>query len=201
MTEPASRLMAAAFDPTARVFVAMDSRPTGLTDVAPSGLSPLLRALLTIDGTVTQFLESYQAEPVNVVLIDQQACTADVSAAWLVCNEAEAVLRRRSLLVGAESNQLYAFAESVIVTSRLAPGMREGLEAEPGGLGKIILDSALETRREALWFGSEPARDLPPQVQAYAPSEFLTRSYRIFAGGRPMMQVTERFPWSDSGQS
>jgi chorismate-pyruvate lyase len=193
--------MAAAFDPTARVFVAMGSRPTGLTDVDPGGLSPLLRALLTIDGTVTQFLESYQAEPVRVELIDQQACTAGVSAPWLACNEAEAALRRRSILVGAESNRLYAFAESVIVTSRLAHGMREGLEAEPGGLGKIILDSALETRREALWFGSEPARELPPQVQIYGPPAFLTRSYRIFAGGLPMMQITERFPWSESGHS
>ena len=193
--------MAATFDPTARVFVAMDSRPTALMDVDPAGLSPLLRALLTIDGTVTQFLESYQAEPVQVELIDQQACAAGASATWLACEEAEAALRRRSILVGTESNRLYAFAESVIATSRLAPGMREALVAEPGGLGKIILDSALETRREALWFGSEPACELPPQVQIYGPTAFLTRSYRIFAGGLPMMQITERFPWSESGHS
>jgi len=193
--------MAAAFDPTARVFVAMGSRPTGLADVDPAALSPLLRALLTIDGTVTQFLESYQAEPVQVELIDQQACTtAGAWAAWLACDAEEAALSRRSILVGVESNRLYAFAESIIVTSRLAPGMREGLEAEPGGLGKIILDSGLETRREALWFGSEPAADLPPQVQVHGPTAFLTRSYRIFAGGYPMMQVTERFPWPEAGR-
>jgi len=191
--------MAAAFDPTARVFVAMGSRPAGLTDVDPARLSPLLRALLTIDGTVTQFLESYQAEPVQVELIDQQACTAGAAAAWLACDEDAAALHRRSVLVGSKSSRLYAFAESVIVTSRLAPGMHEGLQAEPGGLGKIILDSALETRREALWFGGEPAaRELPPQVQLYEPTGFLTRSYRIFAGGHPMMQITERFPWTES---
>ena len=173
----------------------MDERPAGLRHVDPLGLSAFLRALLTIDGTVTQFIEAYTAERVRIALLDQHGEAAGAAARWLDCDPADDALRRRSLLLGASSGRLYAYAESLIVPGRLPAAMRDGLATEPGGLGKIIVDSALETRRECLWFGEDvPRADLPPDLVPEMPAAFLTRSYRILAAGQPMMQITEHFP-------
>ena len=194
MTEPASESRAP-FDPVARLFIAMDQRPESLAPVSVCALSPFQRALLVIDGTVTTFIEAYASEPVSIVRIDQYPGHAQGDARWLACEPAEAVIRRRTLLRGAVSDTLYAYATSVIVPARLSSRMRTGLEAEPEGLGKILLDSGLETRREGLWYGQEELTDLPAALDLPV-MQCLSRSYRVFAGGLPLMLITERFPLS-----
>ncbi len=192
MTEPASESRAC-FDPVGASFVAMDQRPASLAPVSVSVLSPFQRALLVIDGTVTTFIEAYASEPVSIVRVDQHASHAQAEARWLACEPAEAVLRRRTLLKGSMSGTVYAYATSVIVPARLSSQMRAGLEAEPEGLGKILLDSGLETRREGLWYGQEVLADLPAALD-FPVMKCLSRSYRVFAGGLPLMLITERFP-------
>ena len=192
MTEPASESRVP-FDPVSGLFVAMDQRPESLAPVAVGALSPFLRALLVIDGTVTTFIEAYASEPVRIVRVDQHPSHAQGDARWLACEPAEAVIRRRTLLTGAVSSRLYASATSVIVPARLSSRMRSGLEAEPEGLGKILLGSGLETRREGLWYGQEALADLPATLDLPV-MQCLSRSYRVFAGGLPLMLITERFP-------
>ena len=172
----------------------MHARPSQLADVDLAMLSPFLRALLTIDGTVTQFIEAYMMERVLIRVLAQSPEPAGESAQWLDCATDSVALRRRSMLVGADTDRLYAYAESLLLPGRLSADMRAGLEQEPGGLGKIILNSAIETRREALWFGQETPPALPESVARYAPPAFLTRSYRVMTAEQPIMQITERFP-------
>ena len=59
---------------------------------------------------------------------------------------------------------------------------------------RILIDTGAETRREGLWFGREQPAAHPVEVAALCTGPWLTRSYRVVAGGRPLMQITERFP-------
>jgi chorismate-pyruvate lyase len=184
-----------AFDPTSGLFVAQKSRPAVLLDVDLQNLNPFLRTLLVIDGTVTKFLEAFAMESMVVRRLGQVSRFLDSDDEWLETRAGEKIVNRRVMLIGNATGRLYTYAESAIVHGRLSAQMQDGLDNEAGGLGKILLDSELETRREGLWFGRERPEDLPAQVQALWESDFLTRTYRVIANGAPLMAITERFPY------
>jgi len=184
----------AAFDPTAELFFAQSHRPAELNDVDFADLSPLLRALLVTDGTVTKLLEAYALEPMVVQRLGQYTKCLDAADDRLGLEAGEEILVRSVMLVGAESQRLFVFAESLIVPGNLPLPIREGLHSETGGLGKILLDSGLETRREGLWYGKGRPAEIPAPVADLCAGDFITRSYRIIAGGVPLMLITERFP-------
>lgn len=190
----------APFDPVARLFLAQDRRPAGLSSVTPAELSPLQRALLVIDGTVTSFLSAWAMEPVVVRQLGQQSAVLPganaPAAAWLDAPAGTVVMERAVLLLGADSQRLFAFAESVICTGRLPAPLRAGLESGGLSLGQLLLLPGFESRREGLWYGRERPAALPPAVAALTAPDFLTRTYRVSAASRPLMVITERFPWA-----
>jgi len=185
------------FDPTFGVFIAQDSRPEGLSCISPEALSPLQRSLLLIDGTVTKFLEAYLLEPVRVTRLEQSNRVLDQDDQWLQAPAGTDLIDRCVMLCGAESGQLLTYAESTIVTGRLTPSMLRGLavDTDMGGLGRILLESRLESRRESLWFGQESPRSrLHCQAAKLYDGACLLRTYRIIVSGHPLMVITERFP-------
>jgi len=184
----------AVFDPATGVFIAQDHRPAALRDVNLRDLSPLLRALLVIDGTVTKFLEAYTLEPVTVTRLSQRCTVIKDQHHWLQAAAGARIIDRQVMLTGSETGRLYAYARSSIVPDRLSETMCLGLDAEPGGLGKIMLDGELETRREGLWYGCEQLPDVPPPVAELYTGDFVTRTYRVFADALPLMMITEHFP-------
>jgi chorismate-pyruvate lyase len=184
----------AAFDPATELFVAQSRRPAELSDINFADLSPLLRVLLVTDGTVTKLLEAYALEPVTVRRLDQYTKCLDAADDYLGLEAGEELLVRSVMLVGTESQRLYVFAESLIAPGNLPVPIRERLQTETGGLGKILLDSGLETRREGLWYGKERPVGVPESVASLCAGDFITRSYRIISGGLPLMLITERFP-------
>ena len=186
------------FDPTDGVFIAQNSRPATLQDVNLGAINPFVRALLIIDGTVTKYIEAYTNEPVTVHLLEQTSHALCDDHQWLDAQRGAQVVCRQSMLVGDQTGCLRAFAESLIAVERLSPRMRQGLDSEPGGLGKILFDSGIETRREGLWFGREQLTELPGPVGALCDGDFLARTYRVIAGGAPLMMITERFPYHDN---
>lgn len=194
VSDPAGDFGGAVFDPSQGLFVAQDERPGALSDVRLDTLSPLLRALLVIDGTVTKFLEAYTLEPIDILRLDQTTANLTQADSWLDAPVGAALVHRFTVLVGRESDRLYVYAESRIMFDRLSTSMQAGLEVERGGLGKILLDSAAETRREGLWYGAETRSDLRPEVAQRCDGAFVTRAYRVIANGMPLMMITERFP-------
>lgn len=196
---------AAAFDPVAGLFLGQGRRPGALASVESADLSPLQRALLAIDGTVTSFLSAWALEPIVVQSLSQRAAvlpdgdapiggTASI-APWLDAPAGTPVIERAVLLLGADSQRLFAFAESVICPDRLPAALRAGLQSGGLSLGQLLLMPGFESRREGLWYGRERPASVPAAVAALAPADFLTRTYRVTAGSRPLMVITERFPW------
>lgn len=191
---------AAPFDPAAGLFVAQDRRPPHILSVRPAELSPLLRTLLVIDGTVTTFLSAWALEALAVQPIRQQATTLPVAGlpsagSWLHADPGAPVLERSVMLVGTGSQRLLAFAESVICTDRLPPPLQAGLLSGGLSLGQLLRMPGFESRREGLWYGREQPANLPPAVAALTGPDFLTRTYRVSSGSQPLMLITERFPW------
>ena len=182
------------FDPTRDVFIAQSNRPAGIPDISLDILTPFQRALLVIDGTVTSFIEAYRMERVKIEKLGQEFRMMHEGHQWLELPAGGRVLERRVMLTGTDSGCLYADAKSLIVFERLPVDMQEGLDNEPRGLGRILLDSDVETRREGLWYGRETIGDLPAAVAGLHDGEFLSRTYRIITGHLPLMAITERFP-------
>jgi chorismate-pyruvate lyase len=183
------------FDPVAGFFLAQADRPAGLESVIAAELTPLQRALLVIDGTVTTFLEAWALEPVVVTRLWQRPQTLVAADRWLDLPAGATVTERAVLLSGARSRGFFAFAESRINARHLPVAMHGALEAGTAGLGQILLASGLDSRREGLWCGREQLKLLPEAVAALTDGDFLTRSYRVTAGGLPLMVITERFAW------
>ncbi len=68
------------------------------------------------------------------------------------------------------------------------------LEQEPAGIGRALLNSQIENRRKILWCGDEQLPDLPNEIHQLTGGKFLSRTYRIIAGGQPIMLINEKFP-------
>jgi chorismate-pyruvate lyase len=182
------------FDPLSDLTTAQPARPAHLGLVNLRTLSPYLRALLVTDGTVTKFIEAYTMEPVDICRLSQGVRTLPSDDLWLQAPAGTMVLRREVVLRGKYSRTVFAHAVSVMVESRLPADVRQRLDVEGDGLGRILNDSRLETRREVLWFGRERSGQKSESEPLGTTGEVITRTYRIVHGGRPVVLVCERFP-------
>lgn len=182
------------FDPFADLLSAQGSRPCALQPVNLRTLTPFQRALVSMDGTVTKFIEAYTLEPVESTLLSQQTQRLPADHPWLELAAQSEVVARQVLLRGRYSATVYAYAVSLLAPTRLPPHLLHDLEKEPAGLGRVLLNSQIENRREILWYGRETIGDLPEEVARYTGNEFISRTYRIIAGDQPLMLINEKFP-------
>ena len=180
------------------LFVAQFAKPPDLEEMNLSQLTPFQRALLVIDGTVTQFIEAYTFSPVEVVLLHQEAQTLSTDHAWLDAKkETEVVVRQVVLQTDQKDVQqptVHAYATSIVVLDRIPPIIREGLTLKGRGLGQLLQRSGLESRRDLLWWGLKGPKDLPEALVYLEGKPFLSRTYRIVTDGQPIMLINEQFP-------
>jgi chorismate-pyruvate lyase len=181
-------------DPLEELFTAQFAAPAELRPVNLRAITPYHRALMSIDGTVTKFIEAFRMEPVNVSVVSQEYRILAEDHEWLDAPQGAPVIAREVVLRGALSNRFYAFAPSLLVVDRLPDGVREQLDVHPQGIGRIIAEANLETRREILWYGREQLDPPPPGTRH---DMYLSRTYRIVAEGRPLMLINEKFPTGD----
>ena len=184
------------FDPLAEIAQGNFANREELQEVNLRVLTPFQRALLVIDGTVTRFIEAYTMEPVEVQRIRQDACAPRDEHRWLGADSSSEILEREVLIRGGYSGTLYVYAISHVMTGRLSPRIRDRLEVQGEGIGRIFEDEKLETRREVLWFGRERLKALPAALEPEGQTEFISRAYRIIVGGHPVVIINERFPVS-----
>lgn len=181
-------------------YVAQCRRPDELKPVDFAALPPFYRALLVMDGTLTQFVEAYHGEPVSSTSIRQHTEPLAAYDEWLGAPAGLPVMTRHVLLTGARTRRLYAYAESRIVSDRLPPCLRDAIDGSAELLGRIMRACRTETYRELLWHGEEYPTHLPDGLDAYLGARFLTRSYQVIARGRPLMVITEKFPLPDPNE-
>ena len=184
----------AAFDPADGLFVAQFDRPAGLEPLNMRALPPMLRALAVIDGTVTKFLEAYMMEPIEVTTLGQAEQTLENAQEWLEMRAGNDVLARHVTLRGSYSKRLYAYAISITNPHAIPRDIRAAMEIQGGSVGRILLSSRVEQRREVLWYGKDSADSLPDEVRTIYEGDLLSRAYRIVVEGRPVIMIIEKFP-------
>ncbi len=180
------------------LFTCQEARPEALTDIELARLTPFQRALLATDGTVTRFIETYTLSPVEITLLHQEEQTLPDGHIWLELSCSGEVVFREVLLqtpaAAGQSQRIHAYAVSEIVPHRLPKYLWDGVTSGKQGLGRLLLTSRLETRRELLWWGVEQGVNLPDVIKPLESESFLSRTYRIVADGIPLMLITEKFP-------
>lgn len=143
-------------------------------------LPPFLRTLLVADGTVTKSLEAFFWEKVNVETVAQDDHELDHKIKSIEARAGDHVLKRKVMLRGEKSEQIYAYATSYLRLETLDAEVKESLLSGKIGIGELLREIGLETYREIIDFGEEP--------------EMVYRTYVIHIGGKPIIQITERFP-------
>jgi len=182
------------FDPFADLMAVQEAMPAHWQPVNLWTLSPFQRALVSIDGTVTKFIEAYMLEPIEIVRLHQREQQLQREHLWLAASAGTSVIARQVLLRGRYSATIYAYAVSLLLVDRLPADVLRGLDVDPSGIGRILLNSQLENRREILWYGRETIADLPESIEVCTGNHFISRTYRILVGNRPIMLINEKFP-------
>jgi chorismate-pyruvate lyase len=164
-----------------------------MTAEAPR-LTRFQRMLVSTDGTVTQLLEIYAGEAVEVVKLAQVLDTAGDGDVELGPLADDKVLRREVLLVGAASGRVLLHARAVVAIARVDATLVDALMATDTPLGLLLAERRTETFREVLQVDREPAAGLARHFGVSATDEVVGRTYRLMAGGVPVALVKERFP-------
>jgi len=180
------------------LFSAQTYKPAGLNDINWNQLTPFHRALLVNDGTVTQLIEAYLGLPVEVELLSQEKQQLKTPDKWLQTETGTTIINRRVILrsspLSCPDQQIHTYAISQLVYNRLPPEMQQGLGTNGIGLGRLLRQNRMETRRDLLWYGLEHNPELSTQIGTSSAQPFLSRSYLVIRDGVPMMRVTEKFP-------
>lgn len=157
------------------------------------GLTRFQSILLGTDGTVTDILEVFAGEPMEVVKLLQAFDTPNEGDADLGL-DGERVLRRRVLLRGRRSRRNLLYAEAVVVVDRIRPGVVDGLLETDKAIGVLLAEHRTETFREILRIDRGQAGDLAAHFGIDQSDAMLSRAYLVISRGRPVIHIVETFP-------
>lgn len=183
---------------TAGLAVGLLAPPASLAPsqhpVDTAELSLVQRLLLTTDGTITHILEAYSNERVEIVKLDEAIGAPEPGDADLEPDGDEPLLRRRVLIRGSVTKTPFIYAVSSIAVRRLHPAVYLDLLRTEEPIGRLLFAHRAESLREILTVRGEPAGDCASYFGVAADDPALCRTYRILAGGRPIMMIAEKFP-------
>lgn len=128
--------------------------------IEPSSLSTFQRILLTTDGTVTEMLEAYFLENINVIKLAEGLVSTVKKNPVLEIEIGTEIIERKILLQGKISRKNYLYAESVIVPDRLDARFKDALLKSETPIGKLWLQYKVETFKEIVDTGKEPSGKL-----------------------------------------
>ena len=164
--------------------------------IDPSALSPFQRIILTTDGTLTDILEAYLFEPIQVIKLSEVLVTITNKVPQLELEKGTDVIDRKILLQGKISRKNFIYAESIIVPDRLDEKFRNSLLNSQVPLGRLWLEHKLETFKEIIDSSKEPANELSSYFNISPEDKLFSRTYRLFNNRSPIIMITEKFPES-----
>jgi chorismate-pyruvate lyase len=164
--------------------------------IDPLSLSTFQRILLTTDGTVTHMLEAYLFEQIQVVKLSEQLISVSQDIEPMELIKGTDVIVRKIFLRGRISRRNFIYAESIVVPERLNENFRKELLETKTPIGKIWLEQRVETFKEIIDSGKEPANDLADDFKISPQESILFRTYCVFTSQKPTMMITEKFPES-----
>jgi chorismate-pyruvate lyase len=160
------------------------------------GLSPFQRIIMTTDGTLTDLLEAYFLEAIQLVKLSEELVTTTEDIIPLELEKGRNVIERQVLLQGKISKSNFIYAKSIIIPDRLEEKFRNRLVTSKIPIGRLWLEHKMETYKEIVEFGKEKADELYYHFKLKKEDDILFRNYRLFNNRKPIMTITEKFPAS-----
>jgi chorismate-pyruvate lyase len=151
--------------------------------------------LPVIGGTVTEILEHHLGESLRATRIDQRTHACEQPLPILALDTGALVLERRVMLRGTTTSTPALYAESSIALDRLDPAVRHGRLTTELPIGRLIRDNRVEIFREVLSCERVCARQIAALFGMPPETHLLSRTYRMSNRGKPIMLVSEWFPW------
>lgn len=160
------------------------------------GLSSFQRILLAADGTVTKLLEAYSGEEMRVEKLLQDSYDLDAAVDALELEAGKTVMERRILLQGANSGFNYIFARTLIALNNIDAGLKTDLLESDKPLGLLLLEYQVETLKQTLDYGKQPAGPLASHFGVARDLPMICKLYRMISNGKPIMLIEEKYPES-----
>jgi len=157
-------------------------------------LSGFQRILLTTDGTLTEILEAYVFEKIQVRKLSEQIVTLSEEQVQMQAPVGTESIQRKILLHGANTNRNWLYAESMIIPLRLEQAFRDGLLKSKIPIGKLWLKYKVETFKEIIATDREQAGELADYFHIQSTDLLLCRTYLVITNRLPVMMITEKFP-------
>ena len=154
----------------------------------------LQRLLLVTDGRITDIVRVYSGETIKAIKIQQQLTISSSRFSPLKLDGQSQLLNRSIALQGSQTKTNYLYADSQIVLDRLDKDLHHELLFSHEPICKLLQKHRVETYREILDCGIEPAGCLGQYFEIEADAELIYRTYLVLVDGLPIMQITEKFP-------
>jgi chorismate-pyruvate lyase len=165
----------------------------GIRGIDATKLAPLQRILLITDGTLTEILEAYLFEPIELVKLSERLLKSHEVSALVELEDGERVMERKINLRGAKSGRLHVYAESLILVDRLEPLFQTELLETNVPLGRLWRGHRLETFKQLVSMECRPAGEMSAHLDCAENAPVLGRVYDVFSAGRLVMRIVENF--------
>jgi chorismate-pyruvate lyase len=159
-----------------------------------STLHSFCRVLLTTDGTLTEILEAYFLERIQLVKVSEVLLSTAHSIPILDVRPGDEIIERKILLQGAHSKINYVYAESTIVVNEIAIELRHDLLHSKTSIGRLWIEHKMETFKEMVDVCRENAGTTARFFGVDFETPILSRTYRVFSNRKPVIMITEKFP-------
>lgn len=152
------------------------------------------RMLMKANGTVTAMLEAYLDEPILVVKLSENLTDMELKIPKIQLNNKEKVISRKVLLKGKISRHNFIYADSLILINNLEERFSNELLNTKKPIGKLWSEQKVETFKEIIDSGKEPANELSTYFCIEPENILLYRTYSVSSQGKVTMIITEKFP-------
>ncbi len=161
-------------------------------------LGPVQKMLLGTDGSVTSLLEVVTGSQIEIETLAQRTVPADEGvASELKIEPQEDVNYRVVKLKRADTGETLIYAVSHTPLKRLDQSFKEDLTRADIPIGVILKKHRIESRRDITDTGFSKADSQMAEVFKIFPQELmLSRNYRIFRHGEPLIAIKETFPYN-----
>ncbi|NER79144.1 MAG: DUF98 domain-containing protein [Leptolyngbya sp. SIO1D8] len=152
------------------------------------------RILLKANGTVTELLEAYLAEPIAIVKLSENLESMKPEFRGMKFDKEERVIVRKVLLQGKSSRQNFIYADSLILIDNLDERFSYELLNTKKPIGKLWSQEKVETFKEVIDSGKEAAGELAKYFCIESEESMLFRTYSVSSQRKVTMIITEKFP-------
>ncbi|MFB3765371.1 MAG: beta-ribofuranosylaminobenzene 5'-phosphate synthase [Methanotrichaceae archaeon] len=161
-------------------------------------LSPVQKMLLGTDGSITSLLEIITGSKIGIETLVQQVMPADDSVALeLGLHPGEEINYRIVKLKRMDTGEALIYAISHTPLKRLEADFRDDLTKADIPIGIILKKHQIESRRDITDAEVLQADKEISRIFNIFPKEpMLSRSYRIFRHGEPLIAIKEMFPYN-----